>query len=134
MSDDMSGLVRGSGVGADAGLSASALLIMRAASGALSLFFTALLVYTCATAGSPFNSDLLTPWMTTTLVDYYLSLAPLYVVFYLRERSAVAGAATVLFCACLGACAVWAVVLLALLRTRPGTTLMELIAGRGGSV
>jgi len=32
------------------------------------------LVYTCATDGSPFRPELLTPWMVATLVDFYVNV------------------------------------------------------------
>jgi hypothetical protein len=132
MSDgsDMSGLVR---TGGAAGLSSGTLFLARLVAACLSLGFACLLVWTIATAGSPFNSELLTPWMNTTLVDYYLSCAPLYAVLYCRERSSLGGALRVLACAGLGACAVWACVLEALLRVQPGVTMADLISGRGTS-
>ena len=114
--------------------SASALLLGRAAAAVLSLSFSILLVYTIATDGSPFRSSLLTPWMTTTLVDYYLSLLPFYFVVFARERygsgaSAAVAALWVCFCAGLGACAVWAYICVVLLRARPGVSVAALITG-----
>jgi hypothetical protein len=114
--------------------SASALLLGRAASALLSVSFLILLVYTCATDGSPFRSALLTPWMSTTLVDYYLSLLPFYFAVFMRERyGSGAGAAVaalwVLFCAGLGACAVWLYVFVVLMRARPGVSVASLITG-----
>ena len=67
------------------GLTAGQLLAARALSLCLSVAFAALLIYTIAVDGSPFRASLLTPWMSTTLVDYYLSCAPLYAVVFLRE-------------------------------------------------
>jgi len=113
----------------------TALLAARVVAAALSVGFAALLIYTIATDGSPFRMEVLTPWMATTLVDYYLSVSPVYIVILVRERSVLAGVLWALLCASLGACAVWAYVLVALLRVRPGVPLAELVAGaslRGG--
>ncbi|GAB2270263.1 hypothetical protein Dimus_005168 [Dionaea muscipula] len=37
------------------------------------------LVYTISTDGSPFRNELLTPWMTATLIDFYINVAALTV-------------------------------------------------------
>lgn len=38
-------------------------------------FMLASLVYTIITDGSPFRSELLTPWLTATLIDFYVNVA-----------------------------------------------------------
>ena len=120
------------------GLTAGQLLAARALSLSLSLAFAALLIYTIAVDGSPFRQSLLTPWMSTTLVDYYLSCAPLYAVVWLREArggggggggGALAPTLWVVALAGLGACSVWFYVFVALMRARPGTTLAQFIIG-----
>ena len=123
-SSDTSPMMRSNGTG----LSANALLLGRIFSAIASIGFAVLLVYTIVTDGSPFRLSLLTPWMSTTLVDYYLSLVPLYIVIYNRESRA-AGTALVVVCASLGACAIWAYVFYLLLRVRPGTSLSAIITG-----
>eukprot|EP00961_Rhodomonas_salina_P162547 2189420-Rhodomonas_salina.2 len=35
---------------------------------------TIVIIVTCVTAGTPFNSALLTPWMKATLVDFYFNV------------------------------------------------------------
>ena len=40
---------------------------------------TVTVVYTCSTDGSPFRSELLTPWMKATLVDFYTNVFVLLV-------------------------------------------------------
>ena len=114
------------------GLTESTLLYSRIFAAFASIGFAGLLVYTIVTDGSPFRLSLLTPWMSTTLVDYYLSLLPLYIVIYNRE-SRIAGTAVgilwVIICASLGACAIWAYVFYLLLRVRPGTPLSIIITG-----
>ena len=92
------------------------------------LLFTAILVYTCATDGSPFRSSLLTPWMNTTLVDYYLTLLPLLLLVALRHRRSPATAAvTALYLCCLGSSAVWSYLLLVFMRLRAGDSVARLL-------
>jgi hypothetical protein len=40
----------------------------------MTIAMTTVIVVTCATAGSPFNPALLTPWMKATLVDFYFNV------------------------------------------------------------
>ena len=65
---------------------AFSLLLLRSFSAFFFLLFSIILTYTCATDGSPFRSSLLTPWMSTTLVDFYLVLLPLLLLVCLRHR------------------------------------------------
>ncbi|KAL6602900.1 hypothetical protein ACP70R_043261 [Stipagrostis hirtigluma subsp. patula] len=51
-----------------------ALAAWRAVFAALGVLMVGTLVYTCATDGSPFRPELLTPWMTATLVDFYVNV------------------------------------------------------------
>ena len=107
----------------------AALLALRALSLCCCLLFTAILAYTCATDGSPFRSALLTPWMSTTLVDYYLTQAPLLLLVALRHRRSPATAAlTALYLCCLGSSAVWSYLLLVLLRLRAGDSVARLLS------
>ena len=54
---------------------AGALVVYRAVFAALGCLMVGTLVYTCITDGSPFRTELLTPWMVTTLVDLYVNIA-----------------------------------------------------------
>eukprot|EP00270_Netrium_digitus_P001877 TRINITY_DN1207_c1_g1_i1.p1 TRINITY_DN1207_c1_g1~~TRINITY_DN1207_c1_g1_i1.p1 ORF type:complete len:124 (-),score=23.26 TRINITY_DN1207_c1_g1_i1:151-522(-) len=40
----------------------------------LSLFMACTVIYTCATDGSPFRWEVLTPWMGATLIDFYFNV------------------------------------------------------------
>ncbi|XP_057469093.1 uncharacterized protein LOC130758262 isoform X2 [Actinidia eriantha] len=58
------------------------------------IFFSALgclmlgtLVYTILTDGSPFRRELLTPWMTATLIDFYINVVVLSVWVAYKESS-----------------------------------------------
>lgn len=105
------------------------LLLARIASAGLALFFAILLVYTIATAGSPFQLSLLTPWMATTIVDYYVTALPFYVWIFIRERSAGLALLYALICAGLGSSLVWIYILVALLQHRSGQPLASFVLG-----
>ena len=91
-------------------------------------FFTGLLLYTCITDGSPFRSSLLTPWMVTTLFDYYLTLAPFLCWVALRHRrSPLSGLLLCVFFCCLGSSAVWSYLSMLFLRLRVGDSVTRLL-------
>jgi len=121
---------RGGGVGGGAACSACALAAVRCVAAAVAVLFAALLVATVRGEGSPFYWRVLyAPWMRTTLVDYYLTLAPLAAAAAWRERRAPAWAAlTVLFFCCLGSTAVWAYIFLAATRMRAGDAVARVLA------
>ncbi|CAL0300669.1 unnamed protein product [Lupinus luteus] len=53
----------------------------------LGLLMFGTLVYTIVTDGSPFRMKLLTPWLTTTLVDFYINIVALAVWVAYKESS-----------------------------------------------
>ena len=107
---------------------ASVLWGARAVAGLLSLSFFILLCWTIQVHGHPFKSELLTPWMNTTLVDYYLTLAPVCIWGCIRERgSAFRAFLLCLFLCCLGSFAVWAYIFFVLQRLKPGDQVHKLL-------
>ena len=109
---------------------ARALLCLRALALICFLFFTAQLAYTCATDGSPFRSSLLTPWMVTTLWDFYLIALPMLLTVLWRHRaSPLTGFGLVLFICCLGSSATWLYLLLVFLSLRAGDPVARLFMG-----
>ena len=109
-------------------ISARALLGLRIASACLFLFFTILLTYTCLTDGSPFRSSLLTPWMVTTLWDFYLVLLPLLLLILVRHRAEpLMGAFIVIFLCCLGSSATWGYIFTVLCYVRAGDPVARLL-------
>ncbi len=110
--------------------SASALAAVRVISFALTLGFSVLLAATIHYEGSPFQWVLLyQPWMRTTLVDFYLVLAPFAAAAAWRERRAPAWAAlTVIYFVCLGSAAVWSYVFLGAMRMRAGDAVARILA------
>ena len=96
----------------------------------LSLAFAALLIYTISVDGSPFRASLLTPWMTTTLIDYYMTALPFYIWIYLRSRTYTTALLSIVACVCLGSVAVWLYVFVALWHWRAGQPVAVLLVGR----
>ncbi|CAA0810881.1 Unknown protein [Striga hermonthica] len=60
------------------------------------------LVYTIATDGSPFRKDLLTPWLTTTLIDFYVNVIALSVWVAYKEPNWLTAAFWILLLICFG--------------------------------
>jgi hypothetical protein len=113
-----------------ASLGAGTLLLLRILSAALSVSFAILLFITIDREGSPFYWSVLeAKWMRTTLVDYYLTLAPLCLFAGWRERrNPMWAAATILYFCCLGSTAVWSYVFLVFSRLRAGDAVSKILA------
>ena len=106
----------------------SSLSFLRLMSLTLSLSFLGLLIYTVQTDGSPFRSSLLTPWMKTTLIDYYLTLLPTLIWCIYRERGSLLKQVLVsVFLCCLGSFAVWAYILYAVMKLRDGDAVIKIL-------
>ena len=106
-----------------------ALAASRIAALSLALIFNGILIYTIATDGSPFRLELLTPWMTTTILDYYFSAAPFYCWIFLRERALWRAICWIVACICLGSGVVWIYVWIALLAHRPTLPISAFLLG-----
>uniref|UniRef100_A0A6N2KNA1 Uncharacterized protein n=1 Tax=Salix viminalis TaxID=40686 RepID=A0A6N2KNA1_SALVM len=57
----------------------SAVVTLRIAFSILGFLMLGTLIYTLITDGSPFRKELLTPWMTATLIDFYINVVALSV-------------------------------------------------------
>ncbi|KAB5568451.1 hypothetical protein DKX38_002244 [Salix brachista] len=57
----------------------SAVVTLRIAFSLLGFLMLGTLIYTLITDGSPFRKELLTPWMTATLIDFYINVVALSV-------------------------------------------------------
>ncbi|XP_024358836.1 uncharacterized protein [Physcomitrium patens] len=44
-------------------------------------------LYTCVTDGSPFRMELLTPWMSATLIDFYVNVIPIAAWVWYKESN-----------------------------------------------
>ncbi|XP_057424712.1 uncharacterized protein LOC130718208 isoform X2 [Lotus japonicus] len=60
------------------------------------------LVYTLVTDGSPFRTELLTPWMVATLVDFYINVTALAVWVAYKESSWICAVLWIILLICFG--------------------------------
>eukprot|EP00246_Nothoceros_aenigmaticus_P014051 TRINITY_DN5170_c0_g1_i1.p2 TRINITY_DN5170_c0_g1~~TRINITY_DN5170_c0_g1_i1.p2 ORF type:complete len:118 (+),score=3.81 TRINITY_DN5170_c0_g1_i1:86-439(+) len=63
----------------------SGVVVARAVFVGLGLVTASVVLYTCLTDGSPFRRELLTPWMSATLVDFYVNIAVLLIWLWYKE-------------------------------------------------
>ncbi|KAG0600586.1 hypothetical protein M758_11G045300 [Ceratodon purpureus] len=54
---------------------------------ALGLSTACTVLYTCITDGSPFRLELLTPWMSATLIDFYVNVVAIAAWVWYKESS-----------------------------------------------
>ena len=59
-------------------------------------------IYTCATDGTPFRGELLTPWLSATLIDFYFNVLILSIWVFYREDSYIMKIFWIAFLVCLG--------------------------------
>jgi drug/metabolite transporter (DMT)-like permease len=65
----------------------SPIIIGRAVTFSLGLIQSFTIIYTCATDGSPFRMELLTPWMAATLIDFYVLITLLVGWIWYKEST-----------------------------------------------
>lgn len=70
--------------------------------GILGVVMLGTLVYTLVTDGSPFRTELLTPWMDATLVDFYINVVALAVWVAYKESSWIYAVFWVILLICFG--------------------------------
>ncbi|KAK3426156.1 hypothetical protein EUGRSUZ_F02672 [Eucalyptus grandis] len=68
----------------------------------LGCLMLATLLYTIFTDGSPFRKELLTPWMTATLIDFYINVVVLSVWVAYKESSWLSAFVWILLLICFG--------------------------------
>ncbi|XP_044960918.1 uncharacterized protein LOC123412027 isoform X1 [Hordeum vulgare subsp. vulgare] len=81
---------------------AGALVVYRAVFAALGCLMVGTLVYTCITDGSPFRIELLTPWIVTTLVDFYVNIAAISTWVVYKEGNWISSIFWVVLLICFG--------------------------------
>ncbi|KAL0440341.1 UNVERIFIED_CONTAM: hypothetical protein Slati_2517100 [Sesamum latifolium] len=91
------------------------------------LLFTALgcvmlgtLIYTIATDGSPFRRDVLTPWMSATLIDFYVNVFTLSVWVAYKESNWKTAALWIILLICFGSISTCAYIVLQLFHLSSG--------------
>ncbi|KAM7507954.1 hypothetical protein LguiA_018407 [Lonicera macranthoides] len=70
--------------------------------GALGCLMLGTLIYTLVTDGSPFRTELLTPWMTATLIDFYINVVALSVWVVYKESSWISSFFWIVLLICFG--------------------------------
>ncbi|KAJ9675390.1 hypothetical protein PVL29_024357 [Vitis rotundifolia] len=68
----------------------------------LGLLMLGTLIYTLLTDGSPFRKELLTPWMTATLIDFYINVVALSVWVAYKESSWISAFLWIILLICFG--------------------------------
>ncbi|KAL7245808.1 hypothetical protein ACSBR2_001026 [Camellia fascicularis] len=69
---------------------------------ALGFLMLGTLLYTLLTDGSPFRTELLTPWMTATLIDFYINVVALSVWVAYKESSWISAFIWIVLLICFG--------------------------------
>lgn len=82
--------------------SSSSLITYRIVFGALGCSMLATLIYTIVTDGSPFRLELLTPWLTATLIDFYVNVFAIAVWVFYKESSLIYAILWVILLVCFG--------------------------------
>lgn len=77
------------------------------------------LVYTIVNYGSPFHKELLTPWLTATLIDFYINVAALSVWIGYKESTWFTAFVWIVLLVCLGSSATCAYIVWHLLLLSP---------------
>ncbi|KAH9611556.1 hypothetical protein KSS87_019275 [Heliosperma pusillum] len=77
------------------------------------------LLYTILTDGSPFRKDVITPWLTTTLIDFYINVAVLSVWIGYKESSWIMASIWIVLLICSGSIATCAYIVRHLLLLSP---------------
>ncbi|CAN6169585.1 unnamed protein product [Urochloa humidicola] len=95
------------------------LVMWRVVFAALGVLMVATLVYTCATDGSPFRSELLTPWMDATLIDFYVNVIAIAAWVVYKETNLISSAVWVVLLFCFGSAATCAYIVKQLFEVTP---------------
>ncbi|XP_026446877.1 uncharacterized protein LOC113347439 isoform X3 [Papaver somniferum] len=68
----------------------------------LGCLMTATLIYTIVTDGLPFRKELLIPWMTTTLIDFYIIVVAIAAWIAYKESNLISAVVWIILLVCLG--------------------------------
>ncbi|CAN4116409.1 unnamed protein product [Withania somnifera] len=90
------------------------LLTARILSLAFGCLMLGTLIYTIVTDGSPFRRDIITPWLSATLIDFYVNVVALSVWVAYKESSWLSAAFWILLIICFGSASTCAYIALQL--------------------
>ncbi|KAJ4966446.1 hypothetical protein NE237_018295 [Protea cynaroides] len=83
------------------------------------------LIYTLSTDGSPFRRELFTPWMTATLVDFYINVVAIAVWVAYKESNWISGALWIILLICFGSITTCAYIVVQLFKISSQDPLQE---------
>ncbi|XP_074264412.1 uncharacterized protein LOC141586909 isoform X2 [Silene latifolia] len=95
------------------------IITARIAFSVLGCLMSGVLLYTILTDGSPFRKDIITPWLTTTLIDFYINVAALSVWIGYKESSWIMAFIWIVLLICSGSIATCAYIVRYLLLLSP---------------
>ncbi|XP_048227016.1 uncharacterized protein LOC8281398 isoform X2 [Ricinus communis] len=98
---------------------------LRSAFLALCCVMIATLVYTISIDGLPFRRDLLTPWMTVTLVDFYINVVPFAAWTYYKESNHFTAVIWIILLICFGSVTTCAYIFIQFLKLSPQESLQD---------
>ncbi|XP_024312266.1 uncharacterized protein LOC100829680 isoform X2 [Brachypodium distachyon] len=99
--------------------SGTTLVVYKAVFAALGVLMVGTLVYTCITDGSPFRTELLTPWMVATLVDFYVNVVAISTWVVYKEVNWISSAFWLVMLFCFGSAATCAYIVNKLFEITP---------------
>ncbi|KAI3868530.1 hypothetical protein MKX03_035703 [Papaver bracteatum] len=76
--------------------------VLRSVFCVLGCLMTATLIYTIVTDGLPFRKELLIPWMTTTLIDFYIIVVAIAAWIAYKESNLISAVVWIILLICLG--------------------------------
>ncbi|XP_078428908.1 uncharacterized protein LOC144701087 isoform X2 [Wolffia australiana] len=86
---------------------------------ALDFIVISTVAYTLITDGWPFRKEVLTPWMVTTLLDFYINIVPVAIWIFCNESSWVLSGLWIILLLCLGSMVSCTYILLQLFKCSP---------------
>ncbi|KAK2976244.1 hypothetical protein RJ640_021955 [Escallonia rubra] len=92
---------------------------------ALGCVMLATLVYTISIDGLPFRKDLLTPWMTATLVDFYINVVVLGAWVSYKEPNCISAILWIVLLVCFGSITTSGYIVLQLIKLSPQESLED---------
>ncbi|PIN05019.1 hypothetical protein CDL12_22448 [Handroanthus impetiginosus] len=106
-------------------MAASLAVGLRTAFLVLGCVLTATIIYTLATDGSPFRKELLTPWMVSTLIDFYFNILPVGAWIVYKESNFISAIIWVVLVICLGSITTCAYIVIQFLKLSPEESLQD---------
>lgn len=101
---------------------------------ALGLLQLGTLIYTLLTDGSPFRKELMTPWLTATLIDFYINIVAFSVWIIYKEAHLISALLWIVLLICLGSITTCAYIVVQLFQLSPQDPLYLVLLNSRSSV